>query len=292
MTHHTDKTILVAGATGTQGGAVARRLHADGWRVRGLTRDPDSPKAQTLKDLEIEVVRGDTTDPDSLGPALEGVYGVFAVGTPFEKGMDDEVSQGTNLSDAADAAGVKHYVYSSVGGAERDTGIPHFESKSKVEQHLRVLGFALTILRPVFFMENLVNWATQRGDNGLFVPMPLGPETRLAMIAVEDIAAFAAEAFAHPATYANMKLELAGDDLTLPEAAAILAEHVGEPILYVQIPWEAVRSQSEDFYLMYRWFEDHGYEPDFDRLRELHPGLLSFREWTARGSAAPLAKVA
>jgi uncharacterized protein YbjT (DUF2867 family) len=293
MNHHHEQTILVTGATGNQGGAVARHLHADGWQVRALTRDPDSPKARALKDLGLEVVRGDTTDRASLDDALRGVYGVFAVATPFEKGPENEIVQGTTLGDAAAAAGVRHFVYSSVGGAERKTGIPHFESKFEVEKYLGNLGFSLTVLRPVFFMENLVFWSTQRSDAGaLSIPMPLSPDKKLAMIAVEDIAAFAALAFEHPATYVGLRLEIAGDELTLPEAAALLSEQLGEPVTYVQIPFEAVRSQNEDFYRMYDWFEREGYTPDFAHLRELHPGLIDFRAWVSRGAAAPLAKAA
>ena len=293
MTHHHDKTILVVGATGTQGGAVARRLHSNGWNVRALSRDAASPKAQALKDLGIHVVEGDTTDRASLGPALDDVYGVFAMATPFEKGMDDEITQGTTLGDAADAAGVTHYVYSSVGGAERDTGIPHFDSKFAVERHLSTLGFALTILRPVFFMENLVTWSTQRSQDGaLIIPMPLSAGRRLAMIAVADIAAFASLSFERPSMYDGLALEIAGDELTLPEAAALIAEQIGEPVTYVQIPFEAVRSQSEDLYRMYDWLEREGYAPDFTRLRELNPDLRGFRDWLAEGSAAPLAATA
>lgn len=293
MAHHREQTILVTGATGNQGGAVARRLHADGWKVRALTRDPDSERSQALNDLGLEVVCGDTTDRISLDHALVGVYGVFAVATPFEKGTDDEVVQGKTLGDAAAAAGVQHFVYSSVGGAERHTGIPHFESKFAVEKYLGNLGFSLTVLRPVFFMENLVYWATQRGDTGaLSIPMPLSPDKKLAMIAVADIAVFAAQAFEHPATYAGLQLEIAGDELTLPEAALLLSKQLGEPVTYVQIPFETVRSQNEDFYRMYDWFEREGYTPDFAHLRELHPGLIDFRTWAGRGAVSALAKAA
>jgi uncharacterized protein YbjT (DUF2867 family) len=118
------QTILVAGATGRQGGAVVRHLRDGGFAVRALTRDPESDKARALREGGAEVARGDLNDAATLGPALEGVYGVFSMATPFEQGMDAEVRQGTTLGDAAQAAGVKHYVYSSVGGAERHSGVP------------------------------------------------------------------------------------------------------------------------------------------------------------------------
>jgi len=289
MSDHESKTILVAGATGKQGGTVARHLTAAGWKVRALTRDPDDAKAAPLRELGIELARGDTTDRASLDAAMEGVYGVFSVGTPFEKGMESEVVQGKTVGDAAKAAGVQHLVYNSVGGAERHTEIPNFDTKAEVEAHLKGLGLPLTIIRPVYFMENLVGgWATQRTEQGLVIAMPLSPDRKLAMIAVDDIGAFDALAFAHPEEWLGRELEIAGDELTLPETAALLGEAIGEPVTYAQIPWETVRSQSEDVYRMYDWFEREGYKPDFAGLRHIYPGLTSFRTWLAEGNAQPL----
>lgn len=148
------RVVLVTGATGKQGGAAARHLLAAGFGVRALTRDPEGPKARALADGGAEVVGGDLDAPDSLGRALEGVYGVFSVQNPFEHGTGGEVRQGIALADAAMATGVKHFVYSSVASAHRRTGIPHFDSKFEVEEHLRRTGLAHTILRPTYFMEN------------------------------------------------------------------------------------------------------------------------------------------
>ena len=148
MSSNNDKTVLVAGVTGQQGGAVARRLHADGWRVRGLTRDPECRTGATVPRARR---RAGGRRPDRRGqPAgsVAGVYGVFAMATPFEKGMDNEVVQGNTLGDVAAAAGVGHYVYSSVGSADKKTGIPHFESKAEIEDHLKGLRLPLTIVRP------------------------------------------------------------------------------------------------------------------------------------------------
>ena len=282
------KTILVTGVTGQQGGAVARRLRADGWRVRGLTRDPGAQRARPARDLGVELVAGDLTDGRSLAAPLAGVYGVFAMATPFEKGTENEVAQGNTLGDAAAAAGVAHYVYSSVGSADRKTGIPHFESKALVEEHLKGLGLPLTIIRPVYFMENLVTWAAQRTDEGLIVPVPLSDTTRLQMIAVDDVAAIAALVFAQPERYLGTAFDVAGDELTFPEAAAVVSAGLGEPVRYVQIPWQTLRDQNEDFYLMYDWFERTGYSVDIEDLRKAYPELLDFRAWVARGGARPL----
>jgi uncharacterized protein YbjT (DUF2867 family) len=290
MGSNSDKTILVTGITGQQGGAVARRLHADGWRVRGLTRDPDAGRARPARELGIELAAGDLTDEPSLAAPLAGVYGVFAMATPFEKGMENEVAQGNTLGNVAAAAGVKHYVYSSVASSNKKTGIPHFDSKAVVEEHLKHLDLPLTIIRPVYFMENLVNWGA-RTDEGLIVPVPLSATTRLQMIAVDDVAAIVALAFVQPEKYIGKAFDIAGDELTFPEAAAALSAGIGEPVRYVQTPWEAVREQNEDVYLMYDWFERKGYGVDIADVRKLHPELLDFRAWVARGSAAPLTEL-
>ena len=126
------KPILVIGATGQQGGAVARALLAKGQKVRVMTRHPE--KTASLAQAGAEVVQGNLTNQADLQMALRGVYGVFAMSTPFEAGMEAEVRQGIMLADAAKQAGIAHYVYTSVGSAHRNTGIPHFDSKWKVEQ--------------------------------------------------------------------------------------------------------------------------------------------------------------
>ncbi len=149
-----DRTILVGGATGNQGGAVLRQLLAAGWQVRALSRTPSSPKAQALAVRGVEVVAGDMNTVSSLVRALDGVYGVFSVQNFMDAGVEVEVQQGKNLADAAKQAGVSHLVYSSVGGAERSSGVAHFESKGAIERHIQGLGLPATILRPVLFMEN------------------------------------------------------------------------------------------------------------------------------------------
>ena len=201
MSSNSDKTILVTGVTGQQGGAVARRLHADGWRVRGLTRDPDAERARPLRELGVELVAGDLTDEGSLAAPIAGVYGVFAMATPFEKGVENEIAQGNTLGDVAAAAGVRHYVYSSVGSANKRTGIPHFESKASVEEHLKGLGLPLTIVRPVYFMENLVRYGARRTEEeGAVHGRALKSTKGVQIIAVGDIAAIVAIVSPSPAS--------------------------------------------------------------------------------------------
>jgi uncharacterized protein YbjT (DUF2867 family) len=290
----TQQTILVAGATGRQGGAVSRHLRKNGFTVRALTRDPDSDKARALGGGGLEVVRGDLTDQRSLGRALEGVYGVFSMATPFEQGMDAEVRQGKTLGDAAKAAGVQHYVYSSVGGAERQSGVPHFDTKWQVEEHLRALDLPLTIVRPVYFFENFGGWGLQPQESGegYTLAMPLSPETTLQSVAVDDIGAFVAKAFAAPAAWAGREFELGGDERTLAEYAAVIGRDIGARVDYFQIPWEALKQQNEDLYLMNRFLEREGYQADIAALRAEYPGLHTFEQWLAEGGLARLRKAA
>src|SRR5229473_3096866 len=148
-----NNTVLVTGATGRQGGAVNRHMLSKGWKLRALTRDPGSHAARTLAQKGVEVVQGDLEDAASVARATAGVYGVYSVQDFWAVGAKREVQQGKNVADAAKKAGVKHFVYSSVGGAERNTGIPHWESKWEVEKHIRSLGLPATVIRPAAFME-------------------------------------------------------------------------------------------------------------------------------------------
>ena len=283
------RVILVAGATGKQGGAVVRHLQAGDFRVRALTRDPEASKAQPLREIGAELVRGDLTQRASLDEALAGAWGVFSMATPFEAGPEAEIRQGTTLGDAASAAGVRHYVYSSVGGADRDSGVPHFESKWAIENHLRSLGLALTIIRPTYFFENFSGgWSLQPSDDGYSLGMPLSPERALQATAVDDVGAFVALAFRDPDRWQGHEFELAGDEMTGPGYCEAMSRDLGRPVRYQQLPWEAVRSQSEDVYRMYDFFEREGYAADIAHLRELHPGLQSFQQWLDAGGLRSL----
>src|SRR5258708_680232 len=210
-----DKTILVAGITGQQGGAAAKHLLADGWKVRGLSRDVSKPAVQALRDAGAEVVQGNMEDPASLDAALKGIYGVFSVQNFWlpEVGFEGEIREGKNLADAAKVAGVQHFVYSSVGGADRNTGIPHFESKWQIEQHVQALGLPATIFRPVGFMDNF-NWSRPYILNGVFSGFGLNPDRTLQLIAVDDIGRLVAPAFAHPPGYLGPALALDAEPLT------------------------------------------------------------------------------
>jgi uncharacterized protein YbjT (DUF2867 family) len=286
------RIILVAGATGTQGGSVVRHLRAGGFAVRGITRDPDGEKAQPLRDAGVELVRADLTDRASVDGLFDGVTGVFSVATPFEAGLEAEVAQGTTLGDAAQAAGVEHYVYSSVGGAERDSKVPHFESKWAIENHLRGLSLPLTVVRPVYFFENFAGWSLQPSGDGYTMGMPLSPDRPLQAVAADDIGAFVALAFADPAAWVGREFELAGDERTLPAYAEAISADIGAPVDYVQVPWQALRAQNEDLFRLFDFFEREGYAADIAALRAQYPDLHTFDRWLDEGGLAALRNAA
>jgi uncharacterized protein YbjT (DUF2867 family) len=283
MMSNSEKTIVVTGATGQQGGATARHLLAQGWRVRALVRDPNKPAAQALAAKGAELVQGDLDDRASLDRALAGTYGVFSVQTFMgPDGPAGETRQGKLLADAAQAAGVQHFVYTSVGGAERKSGLPHFESKFQIEEHIRGLGLPATILRPVFFMENLRSpWMGPRDG---VLAIGLRPTTSLQMIAADDIGAFAALAIARAQEYIGKAVEIAGDSLTGPQVADAFTRATGQPVRFVEQPLEQVRSFNAEMADMFAWFNDHGYAADIPALRKLHPGLMTFETWLPKTS--------
>ena len=275
------RTILVTGATGKQGGAVAHHLLGRGWEVRALTRDPSQPAALALARVGAEVVQGDMRDEADVARAVAGTYGVFGVQNTWEHGPESEVQQGTLLAEAAEAAGVAHFVYTSVGGADRNSGIPHFESKWELEEHLRSTGLASTILRPVFFMDNLLSPDNRAAILAGTLSLALHPDTRLQMIAVDDIGGFAAMAFDNPDQWAGRAVELAGDDLTMTECADKLGAVVGRPVAFQELPIEQLRAFSADYATMCEWFISHGYEADVAELRRLYPPLKDLDAWLA-----------
>lgn len=277
-----DKIVLITGATGRQGGAVIRHMLPKGWKLRALTRNEGSRVAQELARQGIEVVRGDLEDPASLEKAIGGVYGAYSVQDFWSVGARREVQQGKNLADAAKRAGVSHFVYSSVGGAERNSGIRHWESKWEVEQHIRKLALPATILRPVGFMENYYVDQVEIGilKGKLIDPVRAGKPYQT--IASDDIGAFVALAFDRPKEFIGEELEIAGSELTNPEAAEIFSRVLGKRVKFQRLPLPVVRLfLGKEFHQMFRWFNDAGFKADIDGLRRRYPEvrLRSLEEW-------------
>jgi uncharacterized protein YbjT (DUF2867 family) len=279
-TQQRERLVLVTGATGKQGGAVARHLMEHGFRVRALTRDPDKAAARSLAAQGAELVRGDMDDIRSVEPALRGAYGVFSVQNFWEVGYEREVREGIALADAAKAAGVEHFVYSSVGSAHRRTGLSHFESKWEIEEHIRASGLPATVLRPVFFMDNWEMPMLRTSILGGTLAQPLSPDRAFQQIAVDDIGAFAAMVFGRRDEWLGRAIDLASDERSMADVAQTFGRVIGRPVRYVQVPWEQFRQAAgEEYERMYRWFEDVGYDVDIAALRRIAPQLTTFEQY-------------
>ena len=280
----TSRFVLVTGATGQQGGAVVQALLAHGHRVRGLTRNAQSASAQRLAARGVEVVAGDFTDHDSLVRAATGVDAIYAMSTPFEKGMDAETAQGLAITEAAKQVGVGHLVYSSVSDADRETGIPHFDSKDAVEKAIRASGVPFTISAPVFFMDNFLQpWMGLDPAAGT-LSMAMPGTRALQQIAVADIGAFATALIERREAVFGQRFNIAGDELTGDETAAVFSKITGRAIRYQGFPPDAMRAHSEDMALMFEWFDTTGYSADIAGLRRDFPEVAwqDLAGWAAR----------
>ena len=281
------KTIVVTGATGNQGGATARHLLADGWHVRALVRDDTAAAATALAAAGAELVRGDLDDPASVATAVHGAYGVYSV----QSANPNELVQGTNVVDAAKAADVRHLVYSSVGGAESQNGFYREHGwgpieKWQIEQHIRSRGVPATILRPAGFMEDFTSPDRFFQNSSLNVPWHDGLIVQL--IAIDDIGAFTALAFADPGRYLGQAVEITGDRLTAPQIADALGAAAGRPIPHTQIPLETLREHAPEAAKVFTWANERYFDTDLTPLRRAHPGLMDFTVWLNRTGQARL----
>jgi uncharacterized protein YbjT (DUF2867 family) len=292
----TEKTIVVVGATGLQGGVVTAHLLAGGWQVRALTRDPDGTSPKTLAEAGAQVVRGEMEDVASLVAAAEGAYGMFSVqptvgspGTAPDFTADDEVRWGVNVAEAAHAAGVRHFVYTSVAGAGRHDSevLPqNAVSKWRIEQHIAKLGLPATILRPVSFMENYTGGYHLHDGT---VTTAFEPDVPQQIMAVDDVGVFTALAFARPSKWIGRAIDLAGDELPPRRIAEVIGEAIGRPLPYVQLPIEAIRQVSEEFAFAYEWLNERGYRADIAAAQQIHPGLMNLRTWLDKTGGAQIA---
>ena len=291
--------VLVTGATGRQGGATARALLAAGVSVRALVRDPGTERARAVQALGAELVRGDLHDRDSVVRAATGARAVFSVQMPeitaagFD--FDGEVRQGVNLVEGAKAAGVPQFVHTSVTGAGQHTEAPGWAegrwaaleptlgAKSAVQDAVRAAGFPhWTLLKPGFFMENFLPsmaFLFPRGIEGGLVSV-LKPDTRLSLIAVEDIGRAAAAAVADPERFDRVELELAGDYLSMTEIAAVLSQALGRPLAAPDFTeLEALAAGMPPMGATHEWLNVTGQPGRPEYARALGLPLTSFEAW-------------
>jgi uncharacterized protein YbjT (DUF2867 family) len=269
--------ILVTGATGQQGGTLARLLLQKKHKVYALTRNTQSPAAQDLRNKGAKLVKGDLDDSDSLKQVVNGIDSIFLMGTPFEDGTEAETRRGKLMADIAKENSIEHLVYSSVANADKNTGIPHFEGKYKIELHIKNLGIPFTIIGPTFFMENLLGLGLQQGQ----LALPLPPSSILQQSALENIAEFSALVLEHRKPFLGKRIDIASDEVTGERATKILSNELGYRIKYVQIPLEQVRQANEDMARMYEWYERVGTGINISSLHQEYPEVNwhTFEDW-------------
>lgn len=279
--------VLVIGATGQQGGAAARALLERGWPVRALVRDPGKPAARRLHEAGASLVTGDLDDPESVRAAMRSVHGVFLALTMMTgprvtlAGVAAEERRGKAVAGLASEAGVGQLVYSSIGGAGQHSGVPHIESKTRIEEHIRALGLPATILRPASFMDNFASFNRPALAGGeIVVSLALRPQTRLPLVATRDIGVLAALAFGDPGRYLGRVIQAAGDILTGPQIAEVFARACGRPARFQQLPIGQLRAFDPEVARMFEWMDrrETG-EADLAALRAGHPGLLTLLDW-------------
>jgi uncharacterized protein YbjT (DUF2867 family) len=271
------RKILVTGATGQQGGSLARILLQKKHKVYALTRSTQSPAAQHLKNKGAILVQGNLDDSDFLKRAIKDVDSIFLMGTPFEDGPEAETRRGKQVVDIAQEEKIEHLVYSSVANADKNTGIPHFESKHKIEQHIKNIKIPYTIIGPTFFMENLLGPGLQQGQ----LALPLSSSTILQQSALENIAEFSALVLERRKPFLGKRIDIASDEITGEQAAKILSNELGYMIRYVQIPFERVRESNEDMARMYEWYEKVGTGINIPNLHQKYPEVnwRTFNDW-------------
>jgi uncharacterized protein YbjT (DUF2867 family) len=281
MTTHLAKTIVVTGATGRQGGAVARQLLKDGWRVRAITRNASRPQARALADLGAEVVQGDMAARDSLVALFKGAHGVYSVQNPMISGHEGEIRQGQNVADVSREAGVRHLVYGSAAPGKHGTGVGSWESKLEIEAHMRQLGLPVTILRPMAFMELMIDKSFYPAASTWHVmPKLMGESRPLGWLCMEDLGIIAAHAFADPDRFVGEDIQLASDVQTIDGCRAIYRDVVGKaPPRWPMPVWLFQRFVGTDLTTMWRWLATHEIDLDTGPTKAIHGGTLSIREW-------------
>ncbi len=284
-----DLTIVVTGVTGRQGAAVVRQLLAAGWRVRGVTRSPDSNIARELAAVGVEVVRADMADLDAMRDACAGMHGVFSVQNPMISGEDGELTQGKNVVDAAADAGVSHMVYGSAGPGTPDTGVAAWDVKLEVAEYARGRGLPLTVLRPMAFMELMT-------DKDLYPPvaawhlMPklVGEERPIPWLSADDLGVIVARAFTDPTSYVGADLALAADLRTLSECRTIWHRVTGRKPRRFPMPlWLFERFVGADLTRMWRWLATHEVDVDLAGTRAHHPTVATVEEFVRRRTRPP-----
>ncbi|MCR5942581.1 NmrA family protein [Ochrobactrum sp. XJ1] len=272
--------ILVFGATGRQGGSVAKALLKAGWPVRALVLDSSKAASLQLRNSGVELVQGSFEETKVVRTAMKDAYGVFSV-LPASLAAEDEVRHGISIADIAAETGINHFVYSSGASVGNElTGVPRFDAKPRIEAHIRQLDMTTTIIRPMIFMEMLVRPGFGL-DEGRLVSL-IRPEHSIQLTAVEDIGRFVTAVLANKSRFGGATLKIASDRLTGRELEIVLSEAAGRPIAYERFPNDVLAANA-DLAHMAKSLDDGplAEQVDLELMREINPDLLTFRSWLA-----------
>ncbi len=277
------KSVFVTGATGNQGGAAVRHLAGNGFHVKALVRNPDGIPPQSLRQEHVEIIKGDLNDPSSYRHHLQNLDAVFC-NLHFTEGVDKEVQQGISLVDSCKEQGVKHLVYSSVVGCDLNTGIPHWESKFKIENHIKSTGIDFTILRPASLFENLlVPQVKSRILKGKLV-LPTAKNCMQQFVGADDVGRVSAAILSNPAMYAGRTIGLATEQMDGSQLAAIFSRVLKRDIKFQQLPMFITRlMMGKGLAKMFRWINENDgvLVKDINALKKEFPDMLSIEEWIA-----------
>lgn len=275
------KTIFVTGATGNQGGAVVASLIKNGFKVKVLTRKIDSDKAQSLQKQTAELVKGDLNDLNTFQNHLKEIDGIFSVQS-FKNGVDKEIKQGIDLANLAKQYGVNHFLYSSVAGADLNTGIPHFDSKYKIENHIKQIGLPYTIIRPTSFFENfLIPDVRSRILKGKLAS-PINKNKTQQFIGAVDIGEISTDIFLNKNKYLEKTITIGSEEMDMQQVAATFSEVLGKEIKYQKLPLLIARLvMGKDLYKMFKWINENDeiFIKDIDLFKKENPNLTSLKHW-------------
>lgn len=274
--------VLLIGVTGGTGGNVVKGFLEQGvTNLRAITRkiDPNRPSLSKLTDAGVELVEANLDAEDSLVAAFAGISAVYCHATAADSAKPDplEIERAHRLARAAKQADIKHFVYNSAGGADRNSGIGHIEQKYKVEQILKQVGLPITILRACLFMEEFWKKYTRPSIlKGVF-RFSIQPDKPLHLITTKDMGCVAAYVMKHPSQYIGREIELAGDMLTPIQMAEAFSKVQQMPVVYKEIPaWIFLLLLRKELFALIQWYRTKGYQADVKRLREEEfPGLLT-----------------
>ena len=289
------RLITVFGATGAQGGPIAYTLLEGGFKVRGVTRNPDSDKAKALIAAGAEVVKGDLGNIPSVEAAVKGAYGVFYVtnfwelfGRDEKTAYDKEIEQGKAVADVCKRQGVKHVVYSALDAVKEQIGTlcPHFDSKAVVDKYLDEIGVPKTSVRYPFYFENFISMlAPQKQDDGSYT-LTLSMDGPMHAISVPDGGPIVAAVFSKPEEYIGKVVSISGDKLTIHEYTAIIGKVTGKTVRYQQVPVEAFAKfpfpGADDIAIMFDYFARGNPTYNVENTRKINPKTLRFEEWAEK----------